>query len=329
MTLPRSCEPDRRAFAIGHDHRLVLLGVHQLAAGLQREGLVRPGDGPGRRVDVPVLERGLDFVDADLARGERVRIELRVHRVLLAAEHLHLRHAAHRRDALRDARLRVLVERPRRHRGRRDDQIENRLVGRVHLGEGRRRRHALRQQARRLRDRALHVDRRAVEAAIQIELERDLRRAERVDRRHRLEAGDIRELVLERRRDRRAHRFGTGARQAGRDQQRREIDVRQVADRQRAIGDQTEQRDRRHEQAGRDRPLDEAFRNIHESPRMNGRQVGRVGRVGQASSQCPLVRQPADPVLPALPARPPHLSARPVIMPWPGWRRPSPESCAS
>ena len=60
-------------------------------------------------------QRRLDFVDADLARGERVRIELRVHGVLLAAEHLHLRDAADHRDALRDARFGVLVERPRRH----------------------------------------------------------------------------------------------------------------------------------------------------------------------------------------------------------------------
>ena len=194
---------------------------------------MRADDRAGRHVDVPVAQRRFDFVDADLPRGERVRIELRVHRVLLAAENLHLRDARDLRDPLRDARLGVLVERPRRQRRRRDDQIEDRLIGRVDLREHRRRRHALRQQARRLRDRALHVDRRAVEAAVERELERDLRRAERVDRRHLLEAGDRRELILERRRDRRAHRLRTGARQLRGDEQRRKVDVRQVADRQR------------------------------------------------------------------------------------------------
>ena len=224
---------------------------------------MRADDVAGRHVDVPVAQRRLDLVDADLARRQRVRIELRVHGVLLAAEHLHLRDAADLRDALRDARLRVLVERPRRQRRRRDDEVENRLIGRVDLRERRRRRHALRQQAARLRDRALHVHRRAVEAAVQLELERDLRRAERVDRRHRLEAGDRRELILERRRDRRAHRLRARAGQLRRDEQRREVDVRQVADRQRPVRDRAEQRDRRHEQAGRDRPLDESFRDIH------------------------------------------------------------------
>ena len=219
--------------------------------------------------DVPVAQRRLDFVDADLPRRQRMRIELRVHGILLAAEHLHLRDAADHRDALSDARFRALVQRPRRHRRRRDDEVENRLVGRVHLREGRRRRHALRQQTRRLRDRRLHVHGRAVEAAVQVELERDLRRPERVDRGHRLEAGDHRELVLERRRDRRAHRFRARARQLRGDEQRREVDVRQIADRQRAIRDQTEQRDRRHQQAGRDRTFDEAFRDIHTSPSGN------------------------------------------------------------
>jgi hypothetical protein len=39
---------------------------------------VRADDRSGRRVDVPRAQRRLDLVDADLPRGERVRIELRV-----------------------------------------------------------------------------------------------------------------------------------------------------------------------------------------------------------------------------------------------------------
>ena len=116
-------------------------------------------------------------------------------------------------------------------------EVEDRLVGRVHLGEGRRRRHALRQQARGLRDGGLHVDGGAVEVAVEIELERDLRRAERVGRGHRLQAGDRRELILERRRHRRRHGFRAGAGQRRRDEQRGKIDVGQIADRQRAIRD--------------------------------------------------------------------------------------------
>ncbi len=142
-------QPHGRAVAIGHHHGPVLLGAEQLAAGLQREGALRSDDEPGRQVDVPVLQRGLDFVDADLARRQRVRVHLHVHGVFLRAQHLHLRHAGDHGDALRDARFGVLVERPQGQRGRSEREVENRLVGRIDLGEGGRRRHALREQAAR------------------------------------------------------------------------------------------------------------------------------------------------------------------------------------
>ena len=261
--MPSSFEPHRRVVAVRDDLVPVLVGVHELSARLQREHLMRADDRAGRHVDVPVPKRRFDLVDADLAGGERVRIELRVHGVLLTAEHLHLRDAGDLRDPLRDARFGVLVERPGRQRRRRDDEIEDRLIGRVDLGEDRRRRHALREQPRRLRDRALHVDRGAVEAPVERELERDLRRAERVHRGHRLEPGDGRELILERRGDRGAHRFRAGAGELRRDEQRREVDVGQIAHRQRPIRHQAKQGDRRHQQAGRNRALDESFRDVH------------------------------------------------------------------
>ena len=49
---------------------------------------------PVGRLTFQLLQRGLDFVDADLARGHGVRIHLDVDRVLLRAQHLHLGHAA-------------------------------------------------------------------------------------------------------------------------------------------------------------------------------------------------------------------------------------------
>ncbi len=151
------------------------------------------------------------------------------------------------------------------------DEIEDGLIGRIHLRERRRRRHALRQQARGLRDRGLHVHRGAIERPVEVELERDLRGPERVHRRHRLQAGDRRELVLERRRHRRGHRLRAGAGQLRRDEQRREVHVRQVAHRQRPVRDHAEERDGGHEQARRDRPLDESFRNVHVSSSSAGK----------------------------------------------------------
>ena len=80
---------------------------------------------------------------------------------------------------------------------------------------------------------------------------------------HRVHAGDGRELAFERARDRRRHRARIAARQPGLNLDGREVDRRQIAHRQRAIRDDAEQRDRRHQQARRDRPPDEDFGDVH------------------------------------------------------------------
>ena len=79
--------------------------------------------------------------------GQRVGIHLHAHGVLLRAEHLHARHAADHGDALREQRVGVLVDRVQRQRGGVEREIEDRLLGRIHLLIRRRARHAGRQPA--------------------------------------------------------------------------------------------------------------------------------------------------------------------------------------
>ena len=43
-----------------------------------------------------------NFINADLPCGQRSRIKLRPHCILLRAKNLYLRHAAHHREALRN-----------------------------------------------------------------------------------------------------------------------------------------------------------------------------------------------------------------------------------
>ena len=71
-----------------------------------------------------------------------------------------------------------------------------------------------RQLRRGARDRRLHVLRRAVNVAAQIELQGDLRAAERAGRGHRVDAGNRRELLFQRRRDGRGHGVGVRAGQS-------------------------------------------------------------------------------------------------------------------
>ena len=95
-------QPQRSAVAIRHDQRAEGVGVHQLAAGLDVEGLVGAEQLPRRQIDVPVLQRLVHLVQADLLGLQLLRIDLHAHRVFLRALHLHLRHAAHHRDARRN-----------------------------------------------------------------------------------------------------------------------------------------------------------------------------------------------------------------------------------
>jgi hypothetical protein len=87
-------QPDGRSVPVRDHHVPEFGGVHELPGCLQRERAMRSDDIAGRHVDVPGAQRVLDLVDADLARGERMRIKLHVDGVLLAAEHLHLGDAA-------------------------------------------------------------------------------------------------------------------------------------------------------------------------------------------------------------------------------------------
>ncbi len=70
-----------------------------------------------RRVDVPLIQRGIDFIQSDVFGRQLVGIDLHAHRVFLLPLHLHLRHAVDHGDARRDLRLGKLVDG--RHRQRR------------------------------------------------------------------------------------------------------------------------------------------------------------------------------------------------------------------
>ena len=190
------------------------------------------------------------------------------------AEHVHLRDAADHRDALRDDRLRDLVERRERQRRRAQDEEEDRLIGRVDLLVRRRRRHLRRQLPRRAADHRLHVLRGGVDVAAQVELQRDVGAALRAGRVDAGQAGDGRELLLERQRHRRRP-SSRGWRPAatrctwmvGKSTLGRSATGSCL------VGQRAEHQDAQHEQRRRDRPLDEECREVHGAPSVSGRVV--------------------------------------------------------
>ena len=225
---------------------------------------IRAPERPRRKVDVRGGDGGGDFVDADAPVGERTRVDLDSHGVFLRAEHLNLRDAGDRRDALRHDRLGVLVERRESERRRREGDVENRLVGRIHLLVRRGARHPGRELARGGADGRLHVLGGRVEASAQAELKRHLRDAEDARRVHVVEAGDRRELPLERSRDRGGHRLRARTRERGRHLDRREVDVRQVGNREEPVAHDAEEEDRQHDERRRDRAPDEELGDVQD-----------------------------------------------------------------
>src|SRR5690606_9186048 len=135
--------------------------------------------------------------------------------------------------------------------------VEDRLVGRIDLLVGGRARHLGRQQRRGGGDGRLHVLRRSVDVAVEVEKERDLRAAERARGGHLLQAGDGGELPLEWRRHRGGHGLRVRARQLGDDEDRGQVDVGEVGDRKALVGRPAEDEERGRKQRGGDRASNE------------------------------------------------------------------------
>ena len=103
-------QPHRPAVARGDDDVAEAGRIGELRLRLDGQLLARPLDGADRRVGVGGRDRGLDLVDADAARRQRVRIELDAHGIFLAAEDLHLADAVDGRQGRRDHLLGERVE---------------------------------------------------------------------------------------------------------------------------------------------------------------------------------------------------------------------------
>ena len=106
-------------------------------------------------------------------------------------------------------------------------------------------------------DARLNVARRAVDVAIEAELQRDAGRAQRALRRHLVDVGDLAEMPLEGRRDRGRHGVGARAGHVGLNRDDRKIDLRQRRDRQLRIAQEPGEDDADRQQNRRDRSANE------------------------------------------------------------------------
>ena len=304
-------QPDRGAVAVGHHQVGEGGGIKQAAVVADRIGALGRVEGARRNRGVGALHRRHHVVHPQLARRQLLGAHLHPHRIFLGPEDVHLGHAAEHREPLGDLDLRGPIHlRERQHRGG-EYQIEDRLLGRIHLAHRRRIGHAGRQLPLRLGDGGLHVLGGGVDIAGEVELQGDLAARLGAAGGHRGEARQAGELLLQGQGHGAGHGFRIRPRQRSAHLQGGEIDVGQVADRQLAVAHQARQHQGEAEQQGGDRPADRRRGEVHGCRCCLGRLPAADPDPGWPSPLPPAPLPPAPLALRSAPVRsgPPGISA--------------------
>ena len=185
------------AAPVGHDEGPVRLGGGELPRGLDRKGLMGAVEGPGGQVDVFFPDRVGHLVNPQAAAGQGLGVQLDAHRKLLLPEDLDLGHPVDHGNALGHEGVGIFV-----HGGQGQGlgghrQVEDRLIRGVHLLVHRRGGHIRGQLFGGLADGRLDVLGRAIQTAVQVELQGDLGEPQGVGGTHGVQAGDGGELALQ------------------------------------------------------------------------------------------------------------------------------------
>ena len=265
---------DVTAIAGLDDHVLELAGVVQPPADVQRI-LERLPFRSRRRADLPggdllalLLDRRDDVLRHQVARLQLVRIEPDPHRILAGAEHRDVADAGQTRQLVADidggviAQEQAVIGRFRR-RQRHEQQNRRRLL----LHGDALVLHRLRQLRQRARHPVLHQHLREVEVGADLERHRQrigaVGAAVGLHVEHVLDAVD---LLLDRQRHRIDHGFCAGAGIAGGDLDRGRHDVGILGDGEPEQADAADQDHQDRDDVGKNRPLDEEFRNHGSAP---------------------------------------------------------------
>ncbi len=252
-------EPDGRPVAIGDDEAAVLGGVARLVVGIDLVAQIPLLDGALGAVGIGRGKRSAHVFEPDAVFEERVRIELDAHGGKRAAAVIDLADTGKLGDALLQHRGGGVIElAPGEGRGgQRQDQ--DRRIGGVRFAIGRVAVEIGRQIGAGGIDRRLDIARRAVDIAVEAELEGHPGRAHRGLGGHLADIGDGAEMALQGGGDRRRHDLRARPRHRGLDRDGGEIYLRQRRHRQAEEGDRPGEGQPQGQQRGRHRAADEEF----------------------------------------------------------------------
>ena len=260
-------EPHGPALAVAHDERQIVGRMRGLVVGLHLPQAVAPLHHALGPVRVGARNGRAHRLQADAVARKLQRVGLDPHRRLCPPAHGHIADALDLQQLLPDDGVGRVVHLPRRERPRREPDDHDRRIGRIGLAVGRVARHARGQQAPRRVDGRLHIARRAVDVAAQVELQRDAGAAQRAGGGDLAHPGNAPQRPLQRRGHRGRHGLGARPRQARPHLDGGEIHLRQRRHRQQPERHHPRQHHRQREQHGRHRPADESLGQHQPSPR--------------------------------------------------------------
>ena len=215
------------------------------------------------RIGIRGCECGADILKPDTVFEQRAGIEFDAHGRERGTPDIDLPDALDLRERLlKDVRSDI-VELTLRAIGRGQRQNHDRRIGRIALAIAR----IGAQRCRKIRTRGidggLHVARRAVDIAVEPELQHDTRRPLRGGGRHFGDIGDLAQMLFQRPRHIGRHRIRASPGHAGRNRDGRGVDLGQGCHGQLPERDQSGQREGRRDQRRRHRPADEGGGDIH------------------------------------------------------------------
>ena len=250
-------DTDRRALLVADDHVVPRLGRQDLVVGVDGQALLGPDDRALGRVGGGRHDLGPHRVDLQPARGDLARIDLQDHRRLLLTPDADQSHSINPRHLLGEDDVGVVVDLIERQGVGTEREDHDRRVGRVDLAQGRLGRQVAGELAAGGVDRRLDLLEVVAELLRKLELQGDAGRPVGARRGHLGDAGDQRELTLERGGDIRRHGLGAGAREVRADLDGGVVDVRQGGHRQADEADDADHQQRRRHQRGGYGPANE------------------------------------------------------------------------